>query len=86
MRALRLIVPAALALALSVAAVSCVDGVTPDCSDAAAKCGPDVDAAFDAADADASIVLPEAGSPDADAGTGSDAGSDADAASDAASD
>ena len=30
--------------ALSVGAVGCVDGATPDCSDAAAHCNPDFDA------------------------------------------
>jgi len=29
---------------LAVAAVGCVDGTTPDCSDAASHCGPDFDA------------------------------------------
>lgn len=52
----------------------CVDGVTPDCSDAAAQCGPSLDggASADAADATA---------PPADAGAGADA--DLDGAADA---
>lgn len=56
---------------------SCVDGVTPDCSDAAA-CGPTTD--LDAAQ-EPSVVTPEA-STTTDAGTESDAdsGEDGDAA------
>ena len=61
------------AAALSVlTAVACVDGQTPDCSDAAAGCGPDtdgaiLDAANDAADAGkdaASIDAPGDAAPD----------------------
>jgi hypothetical protein len=48
---------------------SCVDGVTPDCSDPAVKCGPEAD---DAGEHDGAIVLPEASRPapdlDADGG------------------
>ena len=47
----------------------CVDGMTPDCSNAAAQCGPFLDgAAFDATEAQ---VLKESGGPD----TGADADS-----------
>jgi hypothetical protein len=37
----------------------CVDGTTPDCSDAATHCGPDVDATSDVLEA----ALPEAAPP-----------------------
>ena len=37
----------------------CVDGTTPDCSDAATHCGPDVDATLDVVEA----ALPEASPP-----------------------
>ena len=40
----------------------CVDGVTPDCSDAATGCGPSLDGTFDSAEAQ---PLPESGRPDA---------------------
>ncbi|MBX3190131.1 MAG: hypothetical protein KF819_24100 [Labilithrix sp.] len=59
-----------------IAVVSCVDGTTPDCSDAAARCGPDLDGSSDRQDA--SLTVPEAApdvrpdvvdaEPDADAG------------------
>lgn len=55
----------------------CVDGVTPDCSDAATQCGPNVDGAADRNDA----ALPEA-QPPAD-GARVDATSDAEAGLDA---
>lgn len=56
--------------------MDCVDGVTPDCSDAAAQCGPPPDAS-----ADVSQPLPEASTND----TGADA-PPADAADDAPAD
>lgn len=70
---------AALALAQLVLAADCVDGKTPDCSDAAAGCGPDL-----APDAQEGSVLPEAApndaTPDQAATDGNaDAGNDADA-------
>lgn len=36
-------------------AVDCVDGVTPDCSDAATQCGPDLDGATPDAPAEAPV-------------------------------
>ena len=54
----------------------CVDGVTPDCSDAAAQCGPDLDGAvIDAAVVDAPVIdatepPPNDSGEDADAGAG----------------
>ena len=36
----------------------CVDGVTPDCSDAATQCGPDLDAATFDAPAEAATDAP----------------------------
>lgn len=49
---------AALAIALSPVALvaACVDGVTPDCSDAATPCGPSLDAGPERVEA----ALPEA--------------------------
>lgn len=41
--------------------VACIDGTTPDCSDAALQCGPDLDGATDAAVVEA--ALPEASPP-----------------------
>lgn len=49
-----------LAFAQLLLAADCVDGKTPDCSDAAAQCGPDF-----APDAQEGSVLPEAGPSDA---------------------
>ena len=46
-------------LATLVTIEGCVDGTTPDCSDAATHCGPDVDAALDVL----SPALPEAAPP-----------------------
>lgn len=51
-------------------AVSCVDGVTPDCSDAAAKCGPETDGHA----SDTNVALPETSTGDADAEADLDAG------------
>ena len=56
----------------------CVDGTTPDCSDAATHCGPDVDATTDVGEA----ALPEA-SPPSDAPNDTSSTADADAAPDA---
>jgi hypothetical protein len=58
------------------ALMGCVDGLTPDCSDAATQCGPNVDGSPDTSEA---AVLPEAAPAD---GAG-DAQSDADANLDA---
>ena len=58
-------------------AANCVDGVTPDCSDAAAMCGPDLDGAVEA---DTSVSLPDAAGEDAptiDAADESDGGPEA---------
>ena len=61
-----------IAFAQLLLAGDCVDGVTPDCSDPAARCGPNVDGS----------ILDTGASPD---GAGNDAASDAppDAAADA---
>jgi len=58
----------------------CVDGVTPDCSDAAAQCGPDLDGAV----LDGAPVTPTDSSTDtgSDTGTTSDSGGGGDAAGD----
>lgn len=58
-------VPAFVALALvslSQCAASCTDGVTPDCSDAAAQCGPDLGEAGASTTPD---TAPESGGGDA---------------------
>jgi hypothetical protein len=52
----------ALLLSQALLGADCVDGTTPDCSDAASRCGPDLDGA-DAADA--SVVVPDSASADA---------------------
>jgi hypothetical protein len=52
----------------------CVDGVTPDCSDAATQCGPNLDGSLDRNEA---APLPEAQAPQ-DSATDVDASSDAD--------
>lgn len=51
-----------IALPLALTILACVDGTTPDCSDAATKCGPDLDGS---SDRDSSLQLPEASRPDA---------------------
>jgi len=56
----------------------CVDGTTPDCSDAATQCGPDVDATSERLEA----ALPEA-SPPSDAPNDTSSTADADAETDA---
>jgi len=53
--------------------VGCVDGTTPDCSDAATQCGPDVDATSERLEA----ALPEA-SPPSDAPSDTSSTADAD--------
>lgn len=65
-----LVFAAAVTLSMMQLAADCSDGVTPDCSDAEAKCGPSLDAAQDT-----STVLPEAST---DAGVDADAESVAD--------
>ena len=69
-----------IALSQLLLAGDCVDGVTPDCSDAAARCGPDVDGsvveASTTVDAPADVF-------DAGSDTGADTGPDADAEADA---
>lgn len=57
----RSLVAASVLLAQAALAAACVDGVTPDCADAAAQCGPSLDAAREA---DTSVTLPDA-TPDA---------------------
>ncbi len=47
--------------AFGVVVAACVDGVTPDCSDAATPCGPNNDASADVLEAQ---PLPEASRPD----------------------
>jgi hypothetical protein len=58
----------------------CVDGTTPDCSDAATHCGPEVDAAPDVLDATA--ALPES-APPADAPNDTSSSADANGGGDA---
>lgn len=57
----------------------CVDGTTPDCSDAATHCGPDVDATTDVV---TEAALPEA-SPPSDAPNDTSSAADADGGGDA---
>ena len=60
----------------------CVDGVTPDCSDAATQCGPDlVDAGADAPAANeaSTDAAPDSRPANDDAGGAPDASTDADA-------
>ena len=54
--------------------IGCTDGVTPDCSDAATQCGPNVDGA-----ATPDVVVADASRPDTAADGAADAPSDADA-------
>jgi hypothetical protein len=74
---------AALALAASAVVAACTDGTTPDCSDAATQCGPNVgDSAVDGGDATADTSLPDTSLLDTGADTaldtGADTGADAD--------
>lgn len=56
----------AIAVSLAALVAGCVDGTTPDCSDAAAQCGPDFDgAAIDGATDAPPSDAPSDGSPDA---------------------
>jgi len=66
------VVCGALAVLVGTILMGCVDGVTPDCSDAATQCGPNVDGSTDTS---SEALLPEAAKPDsaADAGDASDA-------------
>jgi len=75
-RPARAVVLAAVLLAQASLGATCVDGVTPDCSDAAAKCGPSVDGSADAGDT--SLTLPD-GAGDATDGAADGDASDADA-------
>ena len=70
---------AAIALAQCAFVAACVDGKTPDCSDASTGCGPDLDGSADRseaqvlpeatpADSPVDNAAPDAGDPDADAG------------------
>lgn len=45
-----------LATALALSATACVDGKTPDCSDAASQCGPDYDAYPPDSESDAPVA------------------------------
>jgi hypothetical protein len=76
----------ALAL-LVVQGAACVDGTTPDCSDANANCGPSIDGAVEAGEASSDSALQDSARQDGAGDAGSDvdaAATDADAASDAA--
>lgn len=86
----RLALAVALLLTQGTLGATCVEGVTPECSDPAARCGPQLDATTDqeASLSEASTDAEEAGdAADAgeagDAGDGGDGSSDGDAASDA---
>lgn len=65
-----------IALSQLLLAADCVDGVTPDCSDAAAQCGPNVDSGGAEAEASAAPSDASAGDaePDADLDSATDAG------------
>ncbi len=76
MRAGRIAAIGVLALAPAMVAADCVDGVTPDCSDAAAQCGPDLDGASETSTSDGG----------GDAETGADTGVDGADAADGAED
>jgi hypothetical protein len=71
----------ALCLAQLCLAGDCVDGVTPDCSDAATQCGPDLDGStFDGvAPSDSSSDARTDAAPPIDAANDADASTDADA-------
>ena len=70
------VVSGALAVLGGTILMGCTDGVTPDCSDAATQCGPNVDGS---ADSNEAALFPETSQPDG----ASDAQSDADADLDA---
>lgn len=56
--------------------MGCTDGVTPDCSDAATQCGPNVDGS---ADTNEAALFPETSRPDSAADGASDADANLDA-------
>jgi len=71
----RLVVLAAVPLALAQLAADCVDGTTPDCGSVEAGCGPNLDGSVDVSD-----VVPAVSADAADTGADvQDAGNDADA-------
>lgn len=74
-------VPIVVAIGLShlLLGADCVDGVTPDCGDAAAQCGPSLDAS---AAKDTGAPVPDASEP-ADAASDVDVDADLDGAADA---
>lgn len=55
--------------------VACVDGTTPDCSDAATQCGPNLDGSSDRQDASQTLpeATPDTSVPDVDAAPQPDA-------------
>ena len=78
-RATRWVAVAAITLVQTGYAVGCVDGMTPDCSDASTHCGPDLDGTVVEAQTlpessppvDGALdAVPEAGDADADADAG----------------
>ena len=75
----------ALAVLIGTLFMGCTDGVTPDCSDAAAQCGPNIDGAT--TPLETSIIseasLPEGGGDSSVADGAGDAPNDSDAALDA---
>ena len=75
------VVCGALAALVGTILMGCTDGVTPDCSDPATQCGPDIDGS--ASEAEASI-FPDASQPDTAPDGAADAPNDSDAALDAA--
>jgi hypothetical protein len=79
----------ALAVLIGTILMGCTDGVTPDCSDAATQCGPDIDGSF--TPLETSVVseasLPEGGGDSSvDGADGADGATDAPNDSDAALD
>jgi hypothetical protein len=74
------VVCGALAMLVGTILLGCTDGVTPDCSDAATQCGPNVDGGPDTLEA---ALFPETSRPDSGADGAGDAQSDADADLDA---
>jgi hypothetical protein len=71
------VVCGALAVLVGMILMGCTDGVTPDCSDAATQCGPDVDGSADTIEA---ALFPETSKPDSSVVDGAgDAQGDADA-------
>ena len=78
------IVCGALAVLIGTILMACTDGVTPDCSDAATQCGPNIDGSFTPLETSVAseASLPEGGG-DATPDGASDAPNDSDAALDA---